>query len=262
MEFSQLYSRAYYLSDCHGYQEFQKSHGTQLPRRLAKCLALAQIQPGVRLVDLGCGRGELALQAASHGAVTLAVDPSPHALRLVAEALSSWAEPPKRIHLLRAQGENLPIASDWADVVVLSDVVEHIPDRGLGQLLDECRRILRPLGRLVIHTQPNRILLDYTVPLLSRISRLWGVDLPCDLRDELSEGYGRQYHPNEQSFASVRRLLRRRGFTIQELWLEGSYPIHRIFGEWRWKSTLLARFRKHQALKELFASQIFAVATK
>ena len=256
----ELYDRDYYLTDCEGFREFRKTRGGKLSKRLAKCLSLIEIRPGMRVIDIGCGRGELAWHAATRGAVAVAVDPSPAAL-----ALTSEASPGRRgsqVGRVLARGEQLPIASDSVDRVVLSDVIEHIPQDGFGRLLMECARVLRPEGRLIVHTQPNRILVDYTVPILSRISKAWGVALPRDLRDEMSAGSGPRYHLNEQSFRGLRRALGAARLRVQEIWLEGSYPVHRIFGQSHLKGIVLPLFRRYRWIKELLASQVFAVATK
>ena len=52
------------------------------------------------------------------------------------------------------------------------------------------------------------------------------------------------------------------GFRIEELWLEGTYAVHRIFGDCRLKSIFLRAFRRSRLLKELFATQVFAVAQR
>jgi len=161
---------------------------------------------------------------------------------------------------VRAFGEHLPIRDDVVDGVVLSDVVEHVEPKALNQLLLESQRMLRPGGRMIIHTQPNRWLVRFTVPFLACVSRLWGVNLPRDLREEMTTGSSPDYHPNEQSLAGLRRALRRAGLLPVESWLEGSYAIHRIFGDCRFKGPLLHAFRRSAVLKAFFATQVFAVA--
>ena len=56
-EIERLYHRDYYLSDCEGFEDFARSRGTRLPRRLAKCKDLLAPRPGERFVDIGSGRG-------------------------------------------------------------------------------------------------------------------------------------------------------------------------------------------------------------
>ena len=264
-----LYDRDYFLGDCEGYRDFLRTHGWKPSRRIAKCINLLHVQPGQRILDLGCGRGEVSLHAAYSGAEVVAVDASSEALELLEEARRMWEKNygagqsrPMSLTTRCAFLQQLPIETEWADSVVLSDVIEHIPRSEIPLIVAECYRVLRSGGRLVIHTQPNRILVDYTVPILSRISWLWGVSLPRDLRDEMTPGSGIVYHPSEQTRRELDRSLRQAGFSIQDLWLEGSYPVHRILGETRWKQAVLHRFRRSRILKEFLASQIFAVARK
>jgi len=266
VDLERLYQRDYYLSDCEGFREFQKNWGKKPSRRLTKCLKLLSPALGQRIVDLGCGRGEVALNAAACGAEVVAVDGSPHALCLLAEAANRWQRErtddpnwPDRIETLAANLDFLPLADSSFDAAVMSDVIEHIPRQQIPAVLRECHRILRPAGRLIIHTQPNRLLVDWTVPVLSRFARLWGVRLPRDLRDEMTPGARGDYHPSEQSRGELRRHLQRANFVIEELWLEGSYPLHRIFGDSKWKASVMNRFRRSGWLKELLAGQIFAV---
>ena len=266
-QIDRLYHPDYYLSDCEGHSEFRRTKGRKLSRRLAKCVELTQARPGALWIDLGCGRGEIARHLAARGVRVIGVDPSCAALEI---ATGRCVERPGNRGttepasgepcFVRAFGEHLPIRDDVVDGIVLSDVVEHLEPKALDRLLLESKRVLRPGGRVVIHTQPNLWLVQLTVPLLARVSRLWGVDLPRDLREEMSAGSGPGYHPNEQSLGGLRRALRRAGLLPAESWLEGSYAVHRIFGDCPMKGPLLRAFRRSAVLKTLFATQVFAVA--
>ena len=260
-----LYDRRYFLGDCEGFRDFERSRGKKPSKRLTKCIALTRAQAGENWIDVGCGRGEIALNLASVGATVAALDLSRSALELLRDAGEQWpASGTLRggVFALRARGEAMPLPSGWAHGIVLSDIVEHMFPDELGLMLTECFRVLQSGGRVVAHTQPNRTLVAVTVPIASRLSRFWGVKLPRDLRDEMTRGASAEYHPNEQTARGLERAFRRAGFAIEELWLEGSYPIHRIFGESRLKQLLLPAFRSSEVLKRLFASQIFCVARK
>lgn len=262
MAYENLYHRDYYLKDCQGFEEFLRTRGKKLPRRLAKCLTLADVKPFEKVIDVGAGRGELSLHAALRGATVVAIDPSRDALKLLGEARAAWEPAPESTLQILGRGDALPIRAEWADVILLSDVVEHLFPEDLSKLIGECARALKPGGRLVIHTQPNRTLVELTVPFLARFSRLWGVALPRDLRSEMTPGSGKEYHPGEQSRRSLKKALLDTRLRLDELWLEGSYAVHRIFGEARFKGFLLHLFRRSRLLKELFATQIFALARK
>ncbi|MEM7166597.1 MAG: class I SAM-dependent methyltransferase [Planctomycetota bacterium] len=255
-EIERLYDEAYYTGDCDGHAEFRRGHGARLPRRLKKCAKMAAVTGRDRVVDVGCGRGELALDSARRGATVVAIDPARSALRIVRTQLND--DVAARLVAVRARGEALPVPTSWATVIFLTDVVEHLPPAELAETFQECRRALAPDGRLIVHTQPNRLLVDWTVPVLSRLSWSWGVRLPRDLRTEMTPGSRKPYHVNEQSLEQLRKSLLRHGFTVADAWLEGSYPIHRIFGDGRLKDWFLPHFRRRPLLKKFFASQLFA----
>jgi SAM-dependent methyltransferase len=59
-----------------------------------------------------------------------------------------------RVHTVRGNLATLPLADESVDVVANLQVIEHLWDQ--HGFLVECRRVLRPGGRLLV-TTPNRI---------------------------------------------------------------------------------------------------------
>jgi SAM-dependent methyltransferase len=59
------------------------------PRLIERVAAMAGLSPGGRVLDLGCGPGQLALAFAQRGAEVLAVDPEPEMLRVARDAAGS-----------------------------------------------------------------------------------------------------------------------------------------------------------------------------
>lgn len=112
-----------------------------------RVLHKAGLKRGSRVVDLGCGRGFLALEAARmvgpEGLVT-AVDSSPGAL----EALGRKAEESGWTNLrpLHADIAALPLDGGEADVVVARSVLAYVPDR--PAVIAETLRVLKPGGIL------------------------------------------------------------------------------------------------------------------
>lgn len=89
------YTEAYYTQDCGGYEAFLQHQGRLLEDpRLRSVAAIATIVPRGRVLDLGCGRGELAYFLASLGYEVTAVDYSEAAIAL---AQSVFANAPPEI---------------------------------------------------------------------------------------------------------------------------------------------------------------------
>src|SRR3954469_15115857 len=65
---STLYTQEYFLTACEGYDEFIASEGEHLSRRLNAAFALANVEHGMKVLDVGCGRGEILRHCAQLGA--------------------------------------------------------------------------------------------------------------------------------------------------------------------------------------------------
>jgi ubiquinone/menaquinone biosynthesis C-methylase UbiE len=111
------------------------------PRRR---FALANVAPGDRMLDLGCGAGELAADLAHAGRRVIAVD--------VAQAALDRARrrhPELDLRLIALDGP-LPFADGDFDAVWSSEVIEHVADT--ARWLSEVRRVLVPGGRVLLTT--------------------------------------------------------------------------------------------------------------
>ena len=157
-------------------QEFYHQPGVPLrsgpdrARRQARMLAgmLRDAAAPAVVVDLGCGDGSALAVAAEQnpGHRFAGIDWSGDALR-GARALG--------LTVLRGSvNARLPVADGAADVVIMSEVIEHLvdPDGAVA----EVRRVLRPGGSLVLSTPNlaawyNRALLAFGIqPVFSEVS--------------------------------------------------------------------------------------------
>jgi ubiquinone/menaquinone biosynthesis C-methylase UbiE len=117
-------------------------------RRLSDDLIeLGGVDPGDRVLDVGCGPGYLARRAARavgpSGRVD-GIDPS-------AEAIAyATRRAPANAAFTVATAERLPHADDTFDVVMSSLALHHIEPEQRPAALSEMRRVLRPDGRLLI----------------------------------------------------------------------------------------------------------------
>ncbi len=113
-------------------------------------IALAQLQPGEAVLDVGCGTGDLTLAAKLRvGAVgrVCGIDASPEMIEVARrKALKAEAEIDFRIEPIEA----MAFPDQTFDVVLSSLMMHHLPDDLKPRALAEVRRMLKPGGRLLI----------------------------------------------------------------------------------------------------------------
>lgn len=104
--------------------------------------------PVERILDLGCGTGDLAVLAARRfpAASVVAADFTPAMLEKAGRRTAEVPERP-RLSFGRATALRLPFADRSFDLVTNAFVARNLAD--LGVALAECRRVLRPGGVLL-----------------------------------------------------------------------------------------------------------------
>ncbi len=110
-------------------------------------LAIAPVQPGARVVDVGCGGGtDLLLAARQVGPAgqVIGIDMTDEMLELV----RAGADRLDLTNVVALEGDatSPPVESAWADVVMSNGVLNLVADKDRG--LAEMWRVLVPGGRL------------------------------------------------------------------------------------------------------------------
>lgn len=212
---SEVYTEAYYRTGCMGGEHWSATEGGELDPLYPGYVRVAEVAAGEVVVDLGCGRGELLVAALDAGASrAIGIEYAEAAVRLARQTLAAHPAG-ERAELHHGDARSIPLGDDEADVVTLFDVVEHLTLTELQAALTEARRVLRPGGRLLVHTMPNRSIYTWTYRLqrLSRPGRRRRWKANPRRPEELA------MHVNEMTVTALRRALRRAGFGGVEVWL-------------------------------------------
>jgi ubiquinone/menaquinone biosynthesis C-methylase UbiE len=203
-----VYDETYYRTACAGYAEWTASDGRTVAGIYPGSLVRAGLRPGEVLVDIGTGRGEMLAVAIERGAArAVGIEYSPAAVAMARRTLEVHGVG-DRAEVLLADARAIPMPDAMADLVTMVDVVEHLAPEELDRTLREALRLLKPGGRVFVHTMPNRTIYEVTYRLQRALvpgrRRRW----PADPRND----YERAMHVNEQTVSSLRRALRRAGF--------------------------------------------------
>jgi SAM-dependent methyltransferase len=111
--------------------------------------ALGAVEPGERVVDVGCGAGIDSLIAArkvgAEGAV-IGIDMTPAMLEKARRGASQAGL--TNVGFRQGYGEALPVPDYWADVVISNGALNLMPNKAIA--LAEMARVLKSGGRLQI----------------------------------------------------------------------------------------------------------------
>ncbi len=144
---------------------------------------------GGRLLDVGCGNGRFLAQMRELGWEVTGVEPDPIAVQVARERFG--------LEVFQGTLEEAGFPDNSFDAITMNHVIEHVPDP-IG-LLTECRRLLKPGGKLVVVT-PN---------IRSLGARLFG---------EAWRGWEPPRHLFLFSPKSLRVCAQRAGLQVQALW--------------------------------------------
>lgn len=119
---------------------------------LEATLAAAELRPGARVLDVGCGTGRLAIRAAGlfpgcEPVEAFGVDATPEMVEL---ARGRAAAEGSAARFETGIGEALPFGDRSLDAVTSSYFFHHLPPEAKREAFAEMLRVARPGGRIVI----------------------------------------------------------------------------------------------------------------
>jgi 23S rRNA G2445 N2-methylase RlmL len=153
---------------------YKRSHlaGSLKPPVAAAMVALAEVAPGMRLLDPCCGAGTILIEAAPRGATILGGDRDAAALRAARENAAAAGV---TAALARWDATALPLAAGAVDRVVTNlpwgrqVATGAAPARFYARSVAELRRVLAPGGRLVLLTDAPELLPPFAPRRVERL---------------------------------------------------------------------------------------------
>ncbi|MGA2207330.1 MAG: methyltransferase domain-containing protein [Terracidiphilus sp.] len=150
-------------------------------------------QPGERILDLGCGDGQLTQRIAATGASVVGIDASPE---MVAAARARGVKADK------GPAEMLPYPNHTFDAVFSNAVLHWVRDQ--DEMLTQVRRVLRPGGRFVAEMGGHGNVAAIRVAFAAVLAR----------HGFTSMGDRGNYYPTAEAY-SLR--LERHGFAVERI---------------------------------------------
>ena len=183
-----LYNGEYYINKNHGYDKFLD--GYKLLPQFEKFI-FDNVRKTDKVLDVGCGRGEVIVRCAKRGIICFGIDYSKSAISICKEVLKDQKIRSERAEVMNAK--KLGFKDKQFDVVIMMDVVEHLHDWELAKAFSEARRVLKPSGKILIHTSPNK----NNMSILRSVASLFNIKFASD-----------EFHVNEQTPLSLTRALK------------------------------------------------------
>ncbi len=186
------YNRTFFLKHMQGWKTYSQN---QIPNRFLDALSLAKIKPHEAVLDIGCGRGEIAFLSANLGASVTAVDYSISSINLIKNQLKQHPLKKGSITPIVMDAQKLKFEDGSFSKIFFLEILEHLYPEEVIASLNEVVRVLKPRGRMFISTGPNRLLIN---PILFLSKYLLNI----------STWESRKYHVNEQSYFSLGKTLK------------------------------------------------------
>lgn len=134
-------------------QEFSNLQSRFQKYRIKKLLQIYTPGKDEKILDVGCGWGTFCFALAPKCKEIVGIDYSERSIELCNRLLKEKGY--ANVTFLNADAQNIPLKNDAYDVVICADIFEHLYPAVYEKVIDECRRLLKPGGKLLIWT-PHR----------------------------------------------------------------------------------------------------------
>lgn len=203
---STVYDREYFESHLGTAQttETWKAHrGRQLDARFQTVVQLARAGQDDEVLDLGCGRGELARYFSALCRRVVALDYSEAAVAIAREVCSDR----QNVEIVCADVKSIEYADRFA-VVVLTDVAEHLYPWEWKDVISRVWKALKPGGQVIIHS-----------PVIGEVRLGQGTE--SHTQSVPREIYDFPVHVNLMTLPQLAESVRQAGFDVGEVRFDG-----------------------------------------
>ena len=206
-----LYTKEYYLKDCGGYEEYLNHRGNELDSRLQSVFKRFSDVKGKTILDIGCGHGELCVKFARD------------AIKLANEIKSIQpAKTRNKIRFYNYDAKDILHLKKTFDIVIMTEVYEHLYQEELDFILENIKRILSKDGVFFIHTSPNKLFYDifykfWCYPVSEILINIWNIFSGKSYGrlikyEELRNPYHNVMHVNEPTYFGLLNIVRKHGY--------------------------------------------------
>jgi ubiquinone/menaquinone biosynthesis C-methylase UbiE len=207
---SETYNQDFYCADGNyifeTVDDYLKDDLTNPTPRMSRLIRLSDAQKGEKILDVGCGRGNLTINMAKKGAIVTGIDYSADGVRIFKMKHKTLPKTlQKRITVKRMNAQKMSFRANSFDKVTFFDVLEHLTDKEIDGTMKEIRRVLKPGGQLIMHTAPER-------------RTKWLIKLYKKIKPTKAKNIVHIVHINEKTPGELRALLREYDFEGRVWW--------------------------------------------
>jgi cyclopropane fatty-acyl-phospholipid synthase-like methyltransferase len=249
----EIYDREYFLNHRGGSSEFLRSKGRELYDAHEFAIRIADLNANDKVLDLGCGCGEVALNVAACVKSVIAIDYSKAAIDLALEARKYFSDDVQRkVQFAHFDIVQYSLPQNHFDVIFFLDVIEHLAPHQTFRTLSNIHRSLKTTGKLIVHTWPNRWHRQLTYPISYYVGKLSGKPRLKDPRTV----HEKLMHINEQSPYQLKINMKKAGFNPQ-IFLRYNKPYRESLRHFFYNF-----IHSISPFKWVFCDQIWAIGTK
>ena len=160
---SKIFDRNYYYNICLGSEEFKKSKGLKINKKIKYMIDGLGLKKTMKVLEIGCGRGDTTLYIAKSVNYAYGIDYSNDAIKIANETRNRFSQEIKsKTKFYRMKANRLKFKDNEFDYVIFIDTLDHLSKEELEETMSEIKRVLKPMGKLFIKTCSNKLLFDVT----------------------------------------------------------------------------------------------------